>query len=103
MSRRFQRKIEDFVCLNCALAVQGDGYTNHCPRCLFSRHVDIHPGDRQANCSGLMAPVAVSGKPGSYRILHRCQLCGAEKWNQAAPGDDFEQLVAIAELSGRRG
>jgi len=48
-----------------------------------------------------MAPVAVSIKKETYRILHRCQSCGAEKWNQAAPRDDFEQLLAIARDQGR--
>jgi hypothetical protein len=100
MSRRFQRNIEDFVCLHCGYAVQGNGYTNHCPRCLYSRHVDLHPGDRQAGCGGLMAPVAVANKAGVYRLLHRCLVCGAEKWNQSAPEDDFDQLLAIAQAQG---
>ena len=76
MSRRFQRRIEDFVCGHCGHAVQGTGYTNHCPRCLWSRHVDVMPGDRQAECGGLMAPVAVAGAADAYRILHRCEACG---------------------------
>lgn len=101
MDRRFQRRVEDFVCLHCRFAVQGDGYTNHCPRCLYSLHVDINPGDRRAACGGLMAPVAVSIKKETYRILHRCQSCGAEKWNQSAPQDDFEQLLAIARDQGQ--
>jgi hypothetical protein len=101
MSRRFQRKTEDFVCLNCGFAVQGSGYTNHCPRCLYSRHVDVHPGDRLAECGGLMRPVAVTVKSGVYRVLHHCQLCGAEKWNQSDPDDDFEQLLAIAHEQGK--
>ncbi|HKY79171.1 MAG TPA: RNHCP domain-containing protein [Anaerolineales bacterium] len=100
MLRRFQRRVEDFVCLNCGFAVQGGGYTNHCPRCLFSLHVDINPGDRQAACGGLMAPVAVSTKSDSYRVLHRCRDCGFEKWNQAARQDDFEQLLSIARTQG---
>lgn len=100
MSTRFKRNKEDFVCLNCGAQVSGDGYTNHCPHCLYSRHVDVHPGDRAADCGGLMAPVAVSQKDGQYRILHRCQVCGAEKWNQASPQDDFEQLLAIARAQG---
>lgn len=100
MFRRFQRRVEDFVCLNCGFAVQGSGYTNHCPRCLHSLHVDIYPGDRLAPCGGLMAPVAVSSKNNSYRILHRCVDCGYEKWNQAAPQDDFEQLLTIAREQG---
>lgn len=100
MSRRFKRNIEDFVCLHCGTAVQGNGYTNHCPRCLYSLHMDVNPGDRKADCGGLMAPVAVASKAGVYRVLHRCQVCAAEKWNQAAPEDDFDQLLAIAQQQG---
>ena len=90
------------MCLNCGAQVQGDGYTNHCPHCLYSRHVDINPGDRADTCGGLMVPVAVSQKDSHYRILHRCQDCGAEKWNHAAPQDDFDQLLAIAHLHSRQ-
>jgi hypothetical protein len=103
MSRTFQRRVEDFVCKNCGEAVVGDGYTNHCPICLYSLHVDVNPGDRLADCGGLMAPVAVSAKGDGYRILHRCTICGAEKWNQAAPEDDFQQLLAIANQQSRHG
>ncbi|MEX2143643.1 MAG: RNHCP domain-containing protein [Anaerolineales bacterium] len=101
MDRRFQRTVEDFVCQNCGLAVTGDGYTNHCPRCLYSLHVDINPGDRQTACAGLMIPAAVSIRNNGYRILHRCQACGAEKWNRAAPQDDFEKLLEIAREQGQ--
>ena len=102
MSRGFQRRIEDFVCQHCGQQVQGDGYTNHCPRCLWSRHVDVQPGDRLANCRGMMQPVAVAGSPGNYRILHRCLVCDLQKWNDAEPQDDFEQLLAIARGKGKR-
>ena len=51
---RFTRVVEDFTCGQCGAAVTGDGYTNHCPLCLWSRHVDINPGDRAAECGGLM-------------------------------------------------
>ena len=100
---RFQRTVEDFVCGNCGFTVKGNGYTNHCPRCLWSRHVDQMPGDRAAECGGLMKPVAVETKTGGYRILHRCQDCGVEKWNRASSTDDFDRLLQIAELHGRRG
>jgi hypothetical protein len=46
--RRFQRTIEDFECERCRMLVTGSGFTNHCPACLWSKHVDVHPGDRQA-------------------------------------------------------
>lgn len=102
VSRGFQRRIEDFVCQQCGQQVQGDGYTNHCPHCLWSRHVDVQPGDRLANCGGMMQPVAVAGPPDNYRILHRCLVCDLEKWNDAVPQDDFEQLLAIAQGQGKR-
>ena len=94
--RRFQRRIEDFDCLNCGEPVEGDGYTNHCPRCLHSRHVDVNPGDRASDCGGLMAPVALEhdGKKG-FVILHRCERCGHEKKNRAAPDDDPEELSSL--------
>ncbi|HSS96742.1 MAG TPA: RNHCP domain-containing protein [Terriglobales bacterium] len=102
MSRRFQRTVEDFICGHCGQNVQGTGYTNHCPRCLWSKHVDINPGDRLAKCGGLMEPLAVEGNPGAYRILHRCSVCGFESWNKAAVSDDFAQLLTLAENSAKR-
>lgn len=98
----FTRRVEDFICERCGLAVVGDGYTNHCPKCLWSKHVDIAPGDRAANCGGMMEPVAVEGQASAYRILHRCERCGTEKWNQASPADDFEQLLVVAQRQARR-
>ena len=102
MSKTFQRRIEDFRCANCGHEVQGDGFTNHCPRCLWSRHVDVNPGDRNAECGGMMAPVGVGQKGATYRILHRCQACGHERWNQSAETDDFDKLLEIVEVSGGR-
>jgi hypothetical protein len=49
-----------------------------------------------------MAPIQVSGSSGNYRILHRCLKCGAEKWNQAEPTDNFETLLKLAEMHGRQ-
>ena len=96
MSRKFQRKIEDFACENCGESVAGDGYTNHCPACLWSKHVDINPGDREADCQGLMEPVGVEKKKEGYRILHRCVVCGLEKWNKASQSDNFEMILQIS-------
>ena len=36
----FIRKTEDFICENCGAVVVGNGYTNHCPACLYSKHVE---------------------------------------------------------------
>jgi rubrerythrin len=96
MSRKFQRRIEDFSCEHCGHAVQGSGFTNHCPACLWSKHVDINPGDRKEDCQGLMEPLVVQPHKSSYRIMFRCSVCGEERWNKAAPEDDFEVLLRIA-------
>jgi len=55
--KRFQKRIEDFVCERCGAFVKGTGYTDHCPECLWSKHVDVNPGDREAECGGLMEHV----------------------------------------------
>ncbi len=47
--RHFVKNDQGFVCAHCGQTVEPLGYTsrNHCPHCLYSLHVDIHPGDRQ--------------------------------------------------------
>src|SRR5258708_2323814 len=96
MSTSFQRRVESFVCEHCGAQVEGDGYTNHCPRCLWSKHVDINPGDRAASCGGMMEPIRLEGSSPDYRILHRCQKCGFERRQNANPSDDPEALLTVA-------
>ena len=54
--KRFNMINEDFICENCGAKVSKSDYTarDHCPLCLYSKHVDINPGDRANNCKGLM-------------------------------------------------
>src|SRR3990167_4839651 len=68
--KKFQRKIEDFVCENCGCGVKGDGYTNHCPKCLWGKHVDVNPGDREEECGGMMKPIRSFFKRGDSVIVH---------------------------------
>ncbi|KJE24542.1 RNHCP domain [Frankia torreyi] len=96
MSRRFTRTTEDFDCLVCGTAVRGDGYTNHCPACLCSRHVDVHPGDRAAACGGVMRPVAVEARTHDVILTHACERCGHRRRNRTAPADDRDALLAVA-------
>lgn len=101
MEKKFTRTIEDFECENCGKVVQGSGYTNHCPNCLWSKHVDINPGDRLCNCKGLMEPVDVLQKDGDYTILHKCQICGFERKNKFQENDNFEKLLEITRAKTR--
>ena len=94
MSSTFRRKKEDFECEQCGVKVVGDGYTNHCPECLISKHVDIFPGDRAERCGGLMPAVGWELDHGATVIVHRCSRCGLEKKNKAAANDKLEALLA---------
>lgn len=93
----FIKVVENFVCEKCGAAVEGSGYTNHCPCCLWSKHVDVEPGDRAASCGGLMEPVAIEGASPQYTIVHRCTRCGDERRNSAARTDEPSVLIAVAE------
>lgn len=97
MSQKFKRNIEDFACEKCGAEVRGDGFTNHCPKCLWSKHVDVNPGDRAALCGGLMEPAEVVFEAGEYSIIHKCVMCGYSKKNKVASDDDFDLVVAIAK------
>jgi len=94
--KRFQRKIEDFICLNCGTKVKGGGYTDHCPQCLFSKHMDKNPGDRAAGCNGIMEPLGVETKAGEYIINYKCRQCGLTHRVKAAPDDNFERILKLA-------
>jgi hypothetical protein len=97
--RLFQRKIEDFICENCGHKVSGTGYTNHCPECLYSKHVDINPGDRAANCNGLMEPIGIEQSHNEYIILHRCTKCKFERKNKTAPEDNYNLIIKLSNGS----
>ncbi len=92
---RFTRRREDFTCEHCAAAVRGDGYTNHCPRCLWSKHVDVSPGDRASGCGGSMEPVGVLFEDGRHVLVHRCLSCGHLRRNRAAANDSRDALAAL--------
>lgn len=92
----FRRTVEDFICAHCGAIVAGTGYTNHCPRCLWSKHVDIEPGDRAERCGGAMEPIALEGSSPEYRIVHRCERCGVSRRVRADPADDHEALLRLA-------
>ena len=96
---------DGFVCERCGAAVlplARGGYRNHCPRCLWSRHVDVVPGDRGAPCGGLMEPVAVEQDARrGWMVVHRCRRCGFTRRNRSAHDDprqpdDFEAMLGIA-------
>ena len=100
--KHFIKKKEDFICRVCDTRVVGTGYTNHCPNCLYSLHVDESvPGDRTSECEGLMKPVGVEMKRGKYFIVHKCQRCGKKMRNKVAEGDSFEAVVKLSSSKNK--
>jgi hypothetical protein len=91
----FTRQKEDFICEHCGSSNTGDGYTNHCKICLYSKHVDVEPGDRLSTCGGLMKPTFVSYTTTDPYILHTCLKCGFQKKNKIQKGDSVEAMAAI--------
>ena len=88
--KKFQRCQEDFTCLNCGAFNKGDGYTNHCRKCLYSRHVDNNPGDRSADCGALMAPVELGRRKGAWVITHQCKKCVTRKINRINSEEELQ-------------
>lgn len=93
----FTKTVEDFNCAHCGAVVRGNGYTNHCPRCLWSRHVDENPGDRAATCGGMMCPISVAPDGVRFVITHRCQLCGKIKRQHTSDDDDIDAIIALSK------
>lgn len=89
-----------FKCQNCGKFVPfkapGTHHRNHCPRCLFSLHVDKTIGDRQELCAGKMTPIGKWLKPdGEEMIIHKCEKCGLTRKNRVAGDDTFEGVAAL--------
>mgnify|MGYP001587359506 CR=1 FL=1 len=90
----FIAREEPFICEHCNKPVTplGQGsYRNHCPFCLYSKHVDAQgPGDRASHCGALMKPLNLDYKGSKgWIIVHECKKCGKMISNKTAPDDDL--------------
>lgn len=96
--KNFIRKKENFVCEKCGEKVTGDGYTDHCPKCLWGKHVDLGiPGDRASECGGLMEPIKAIYKQEKFKILYRCTKCRHGFWVREGKDDGREMLVDMVK------
>ncbi len=105
----------DFICLHCHAYVSADRRLsgvhnrNHCPYCLWSRHLDLeHAGDRFSACKEQMRPVGLTFKrirnkygrqEGELMLVHQCMDCGSVSINRIAADDDVQTLESLAEIS----
>ena len=90
------REPETFRCVHCSTDVPttapGTAHRNHCPVCLWSRHVDDEPGDRRSDCHASMEPIAITVRGDEWVLIHRCAACGELSSNRIA-GDDSPLLL----------
>ncbi len=90
-----------FICSRCGNTVApveyGGRQRNHCPKCLWSMHVDLRSGDRRCGCRGEMEPISVWVKPsGEWAVIHRCIKCGFIRTNRIAADDNEILLFMLA-------
>ena len=96
--KKFTMIDESFVCDVCGSNVQKLNYTarDHCNSCLCSKHVDIMPGDRKANCGGVLRPIEIEkASKDKLKIVYKCYKCGEIKRNVVADDDDFDKVLEI--------
>jgi hypothetical protein len=102
----------DFRCGYCsnfvsaAHMLSGVNNRNHCPYCLWSRHLDLcAAGDRLSACKGKMKPVGLTMKKsrdkyqvksrGELMLVHECVECGGLSINRIAADDDPDSVMEV--------
>ena len=96
--KKFNELDEGFICENCNKEISPLGYTSrdHCPFCLYSKHVDINPGDRNNTCKGLLKPIGIEKYKDTYKIIYKCEKCNKENKNIIAKDDDMNEIIEIS-------
>ena len=95
---------EEFVCENCGKEVSKLNYScrDHCPYCLYAKHVDIFPGDRKEECHGILEPIGIENNPKKgYVIVYRCEKCHQLHKNKVAEDDDKEVIRKVSNKTYR--
>ena len=96
--KKFNMIDENFICEHCGKAVSRLNYTarDHCPYCLYSKHLDINPGDRQNTCMGMMRPIGIEKYKNSYKIIYNCEKCHQTHKNIMATDDNFDLIIRLS-------
>lgn len=100
--KRFTMMDEEFICENCGKKVSKLNYTarDHCPFCLYSKHVDILPGDRANSCHGLLKPIDIEKFKNTYKIIYQCEKCKQTHKNIMAIDDNYDEILEIMKGKG---
>lgn len=99
-SKRFKSLDQGFICENCGKEVLPLVYTSrdHCNFCLYSKHVDINPGDRNNTCKGILVPIGIEKFKNTYKIIYKCSKCGVVHRNIMANDDDMDLIIKYSVI-----
>ncbi len=64
--------------------------------CLYSKHVDINPGDRRNPCLGLLKPVGVEKYKDTFKILYQCETCKQTHKNIMEKEDNIDLIISLS-------
>ena len=97
--KNFTMRDESFICENCRKEIKPLGYTarDHCPYCLYSKHLDIMPGDRLNECKGLLKPIGIEKFKDTYKIVYKCEKCNEFHKNIIEKDDDMTEIINISK------
>ena len=70
---------------------------DHCPYCLYSKHVDINPGDRLNTCHGLLKPIDIEKYKDTYKIIYECTKCHKIHKNIMAKDDNMDIIIELSK------
>ncbi len=92
---------ENFTCEYCGKKVNKLNYSarDHCPFCLYSKHVDINPGDRKNICMGMLKPIGIEKFKNSFKIIYQCEICGQKHKNIMANDDNMNLIIELSKNS----
>ncbi len=96
----FTKNDNFFICEHCKKEVQPLSYTSrdHCPYCLYSKHVDINPGDRLNECKGLLKPIGIEKFKDTYKIIYKCEECKKLHKNIVANDDNKDLIIELSVI-----
>lgn len=96
--KKFNMIDDSFVCEYCGKQVNKLEYSarDHCPHCLYSKHVDINPGDRANECRGLLMPIGIEKFKNTYKIIYKCNKCNIIHKNIVAIDDDMNKIIELS-------
>ncbi len=97
--KQFTKLDEEFICENCKQKIEKLNYTtrDHCNHCLYSKHLDINPGDRQNTCKGLLKPIGIEKFKNTYKIIYKCEKCNEIHKNIMANDDNMDLIIELSK------